>query len=206
MIQSWQKIIIMAAKTIYIFRHGQTDYNATHRVMGQLDIPLNETGIQQAINLADKMLGADIRVIYSSPLSRAMQTAQIVADKIGVNIKPHNGLMERHNGKLQGHIVHVADTPEQYQTDYAQTELFLPAEQLKNDNWQPDGGESRTECFKRAQQTIMDIIKESPYDTIAISTHSGPMTGILNLVNGTSERIGNTDCIKLTFDGKKLER
>lgn len=196
----------MAAKTIYIFRHGQTDYNAARRVMGRLDIPLNETGIQQATELANKMSDIDIEAIYSSPLSRAMQTAQIVAIRIGVKIMPHDGLMERHNGTLQGHIVHMTDNPEQYQTDYNQTKLVLPAEQLNDDNWRPEGGESRTECFKRAQQTIMDIIKNSPYDTIAVSTHSGPMVGILDLVGGTSERIGNCDYIKLTFDGKKLER
>ena len=45
----------MNKKTIYIFRHGQTDYNMSRRVMGQLDIPLNETGRTQAIELANKI-------------------------------------------------------------------------------------------------------------------------------------------------------
>ena len=196
----------MTAKTIYIFRHGQTDYNVARRVMGRLDIPLNETGRRQASELADKMSGNKIQAVYSSPLARAMQTAKAVSDKTGAPIISNDGLMERHNGKLQGHIVHGTDNPAEYQTDYSQMELFLPTELINDKNWRPDGGESRTECFKRAQQTIMDIIKNSPYDTIAISTHSGPMVGILDMAGGTQGRIGNCDYVKLTFDGTKLKR
>ena len=63
-------------KTIYIFRHGQTDYNVARRVMGQLDIPLNDVGRIQAAELANKLETATIDVIYSSPLTRAIETAQ----------------------------------------------------------------------------------------------------------------------------------
>ena len=197
----------MAAKTIYIFRHGQTDYNAARRAMGRLDIPLNETGVQQATELAQKMSGTSIQAIYSSPLSRALQTAQIVSEKIGgAPILQNDGLMERNMGKLQGHIVHKTDNPAEYSTDYNQMELFMPAEQLNDKNWRPDGGETQVETFRRAQQTIMDIIKSTPYDTIAISTHSGPVRAILELTGGGDAWINNWDYVKLTFDGKILNR
>ncbi|MFQ6739237.1 MAG: histidine phosphatase family protein, partial [Alphaproteobacteria bacterium] len=97
----------MTEKTIYIFRHGQTDYNAEKRVMGQLDIQLNKIGINQANELADKMSNKSIQAIYSSPLSRALETAKIVSNKTGAKIITDNALMERNNGKLQGHIVHA---------------------------------------------------------------------------------------------------
>ena len=191
-------------KTIYIFRHGQTDYNVARRVMGQLDIPLNDVGRAQAVELADKLATFAIGVIYSSPLTRAMETAQVVADKTGAPIITDVRLMERNNGKLQGHIVHCTDNPDEYQMDYNQLELFFPASQLNNNNWRPDGGESRIECWARGRAAIMDIVKNTPYDTIAVSTHSGIMRGILDLVGMGDTRIGNCDYVKLNWDGEKF--
>lgn len=194
----------MNKKTIYIFRHGQTDYNVSRRVMGQLDIPLNETGLTQATKLAEKMLDKQIKVIYTSPLSRAKQTAQIVSKKIGASLISDNKLKERNNGKLEGHIVHGTDNPAEYQTDYNQLELFLPVAQLNDNNWKPDGGESRTECWERAKKAITTIVKKTPYDTIAISTHSVVMRGILSLVGMDNTKIGNCDYVKLTWNGERF--
>lgn len=191
-------------KTIYIFRHGQTDYNVARRVMGQLDIPLNDVGRAQAVELADKLATFAIGVIYSSPLTRAMETAQAVADKTGAPIITDARLMERNNGKLQGHIVHCTENPDEYQMDYNQLELFFPASQLNNDNWRPDGGESRHECWGRARAAVTDIVKNTPYDTIAVSTHSGIIRGILDLVGMGDTRIDNCDYVKLNWDGEKF--
>ena len=196
----------MDKKTIYIFRHGQTDYNVSRRVMGQLDIPLNETGIAQAAELSTRLANTHLEVIYTSPLLRAKQTAQAVADKTNIQIITDDRLKERNNGVLQGHIVHGTDNPSEYKTDYNQLELFLPAEQLNDNNLRPDGGESRTECWKRAQKAITDIVKNTPYDTIAISTHSVIMRGILNMVGMNDEKIGNCEYVKLCWDGKSFIR
>ena len=201
--EPWKGEIIMT-KTIYVFRHGQTDYNVARRVMGQMDIPLNDVGRVQATELANKLATFAIGAIYSSPLARAMETAQAVADKMGAPIITDKRLMERHNGKLQGHIVHGTNNPAEYQMDYNQMELFWPAAQLNDDNWQPDGGESRTECWARGRAAITDIAKNTPYDTIAISTHSGIMRGILDLVGMGDTKIGNCDYVKLNWDGKKF--
>lgn len=195
---------IIMTKTIYVFRHGQTDYNVARRVMGQLDIPLNDVGRVQATELANKLAPVKIGAIYSSPLTRAMETARAVADKIGAPIITDKRLMERHNGKLQGHIVHGTNNPAEYQMDYNQMELFWPAAQLNDDNWQPDGGESRTECWVRGRAAITDIAQNTPYDAIAISTHSGIMRGILDLVGMGDTKIGNCDYVKLNWDGKKF--
>lgn len=191
-------------KTIYIFRHGQTDYNVARRVMGQLDIPLNDAGRAQAAELANKLAKFAIGAVYSSPLARAMETAQAVADKTGVPITTDVRLMERNNGKLQGHIVHGTENPDEYQMDYNQLELFFPAAQLNDNDWRPDGGESRTECWARGQAAIMDIVRNTPYDTIAVSTHSGIMRGILDLVDMGNTRIGNCDYVKLNWNGEKF--
>ena len=172
--------------------------------MGQLDIPLNKNGQEQAIELAEKMLDKQIKIIYTSPLSRAKQTAQIVSEKIGAPVISDNRLKERNNGKLQGHIVHGTDNPDEYQADYKQLELFLPASQLNDNNWKPDGGESRTACWSRAQKAITEIVKNAPYDTIAISTHSVVMRGILNMVGMGDAKIGNCDYVKLIWNRKSF--
>lgn len=195
---------IIMTKTIYVFRHGQTDYNVERRVMGQLDIPLNDVGHAQATELAEKLATASIGAVYSSPLARAMETARAVANKIGVPIITDARLMERNNGKLQGHIVHGTDNPAEYKMDYNQLELFFPASQLNDNNWRPDGGESRAECWARGQAAITDIAQTTPYDIIAVSTHSGIMRGILGLVGMGDAKIGNCDYVKLNWNGEKF--
>lgn len=66
-------------QTLYIFRHGETDYNKQRIIQGILDIPLNETGLQQAYALAELLSNSGIQLIYSSKLQRAHRTAEIVA-------------------------------------------------------------------------------------------------------------------------------
>ncbi len=168
--------------------------------MGHLDIPLNKIGITQAKELANKLATEYIQTIYSSPLARAMQTAQIVADKICANVISDDRLMERNMGYLSGHIVTMTDNSSEYQTDFRRRHLCIPAELLNNPDWRPKGGESRTECFRRAQQAILKIAKNLPCDTIAISTHCGVIWGILDIVGATDRPLGNCDYIKLTFD------
>ena len=192
----------MATKTIYIFRHGQTDLNLQHRPGGQLDIPLNETGLQQASELADKMARLSIEAIYSSPLTRAMQTAQKVADKTGAIIIQAPGLMERNLGKLQGHRVIQTDDPEKLKNDYTQTEVYAPTGWVDDVNWRPEDGETHNESVERAERTFMEIIQNTPYNTIGISTHSGPMRTIIKRVTGDSPWVNNCDYVTLVFDGK----
>lgn len=66
--------------SIYFVRHGQTDWNRDHKIMGRSDIPLNETGIQQAAEIRDKLRDISFELILSSPLSRAEATAKIIAE------------------------------------------------------------------------------------------------------------------------------
>lgn len=66
---------------LYITRHGETSWNAENRVLGRSDVPVNEKGRAQAMELAEKIESLSVDVIFTSPLSRAKDTAWIVARK-----------------------------------------------------------------------------------------------------------------------------
>lgn len=64
---------------VYFVRHGQTDWNVDHKIQGSVDTELNQTGIQQANEMRDKLAGMNFAAIYTSPLQRAKNTAKIIA-------------------------------------------------------------------------------------------------------------------------------
>lgn len=94
----------------YLVRHGQTDWNNERRFQGQLDIPMNETGVRQIRELADRIVEAGVRFdrMLASPLGRARKSAEIIAEKTGFQkeIIFDELLMERYCGILQGEIWH----------------------------------------------------------------------------------------------------
>jgi broad specificity phosphatase PhoE len=83
---------------IYLARHGQTAYNLEGRFQGQLPVPLDDTGRDQAAELAERAAGHDFGALWSSPLLRAHETAQIVAQRIGLSAREDPRLMETDAG------------------------------------------------------------------------------------------------------------
>ena len=81
-----------------IVRHGETAWNAEHRVQGQLDIPLNEIGLRQAQAVGLALGQERFDAIYSSDLVRARQTAAPIADLLSMNLLIEQSLRERHYG------------------------------------------------------------------------------------------------------------
>ena len=93
----------MTETVLGLLRHGQTDWNITFRIQGSSDIPLNETGIAQAHTAAEVIDGSEWDVIIASPLSRALHTAQIVANRHGFeNVEIEPLLTERSFGEAEG--------------------------------------------------------------------------------------------------------
>jgi probable phosphoglycerate mutase len=86
----------------YFIRHGQTDWNLKHMIQGHTDIPLNETGIDQAKAAIAFLTNQGITQIISSPLLRAHKTAEIINEILQVSLHTHAGLRERYGGKLEG--------------------------------------------------------------------------------------------------------
>ena len=88
---------------VAFIRHGQTDWNRDDRMQGSSDIPLNDTGRAQALDAVEVLRHAAWDVVVSSPLSRARETAEIIANALDVELGPsYPELVERDYGPLEG--------------------------------------------------------------------------------------------------------
>jgi broad specificity phosphatase PhoE len=87
-----------APSGVYLARHGQTAYNLERRFQGQLAVPLDETGRGQALELAERAAGRGFAALWSSPLLRARETADVVARRIGLEPREDERLMETDAG------------------------------------------------------------------------------------------------------------
>jgi probable phosphoglycerate mutase len=86
----------------WFLRHGETDWNAQNLSQGNVDIPLNPAGIAQAHAAADRLRHRGIASVIASPLSRARDTARIVADLLGLPVTLDEGLREVSFGVNEG--------------------------------------------------------------------------------------------------------
>lgn len=87
---------------IVLIRHGITDWNAERRAQGQSDIPLNEIGRNQACALANRLTSEKWDLIFSSDLSRAKETADILAEALNLEVQTDSRLREMHKGETEG--------------------------------------------------------------------------------------------------------
>lgn len=137
----------MKRRRILLARHGQTEWNALGRLQGATDIPLNELGREQAQNLAAKLTGEPIAAIWSSDLSRARQTAEIVASARGLpGPLVEAELRERAFGVFEGLTRDECATqhPEAWQRWQAATTA-------------PPGGEDRGDAVARLRRALAKI-------------------------------------------------
>ncbi len=94
--------VILKPVPFWFLRHGETDWNARGLSQGNVDIPLNPTGLAQAHTAAELLRNRGIRAIVSSPLSRARVTADIAGDALGVPVEIDDGLREVAFGVQEG--------------------------------------------------------------------------------------------------------
>ena len=157
---------------LYIFRHGETYANAVHLCQGVKDLyPLDEVGRGQALALGRELAGLKLQVIYASPLSRAQQTAEFVAEPNKTPIITLDGLKEHDFGIVEG-------WPEsKIAENYRELLLgVLAAENPKTFDWKMPGGESRRESLERFCREIEYIKNNCAYDIAGVATHGSIMS------------------------------
>ena len=189
----------------YIFRHGQTDYNIEKRVQSFLDIPLNNTGFEQAQDLAKNLTDIKFDCIYSSPLARALETAKIVVGDKPIKIITEPGLRERNLGVLCGKIMNLTDAPADTPVDLTKDTVDMPAALLFNDNYAPENGESDNDFIKRVCDTMIKIAKHTNAKTIGIATHAGVIGALVrHFTDLNFSGMPNAEYIKMRWDGESF--
>lgn len=154
---------------IYLLRHGETDFNRAGIIMGHLDIPLNANGKDQAIALAEELKPLQPTLIYSSDLSRARQTAEIIATRFYSKIVCLNEFREKAGGAFEGRFW----KQEYDKLSYEEFEELVAQQ----------GGETIEAFENRVWNIFIDLIKKHKYDdSLIIVTHGGPIKIILQKI------------------------
>lgn len=147
-------------KQLYFIRHGETDMNAQLRCQGSIDIPLNEEGRAQMSQAAKFFQRVEYSAVYSSPLSRAMESAALAAG--GSDVKPLDWIAELNHGKVEG-------------MNAAEIEENFPG---LMDMWKsrpekvtfPDG-ESLADVAMRVKAGLIDLLDNGPEGDVLLVTH-----------------------------------
>ena len=178
------QVATTAVLRIYIARHGETAWNAEHRLQGQTDIPLNEKGRRQAQALHALLAGVHLDGVYSSNLSRSHETALIATG--GVEPEQLRDLGERNFGKFQGKVIVDPDVKPEWDARSKDPDDAL------------DGGESRTQFYERVQRALNRILAAHPRGgTVLIVAHGGTnqelLRALLDLTDAESQIIDESN-------------
>ena len=162
----------MNATRIIAIRHGETAWNVDTRIQGHLDIPLNDTGLWQAQQVAQALAGETVAAVYTSDLQRALATAQAVAGTTGAPLVTHLGLRERSFGHFQGRT-------------FAEIEAELPEDALRwrkrDPHYAPEGGESLVALRERIAHTLGELAGAHLGEQIVMVAHGGVLDVLYRL-------------------------
>ncbi|MDD2839594.1 MAG: histidine phosphatase family protein [Rickettsiales bacterium] len=186
-------------KNFYLFRHGETDWNIKKLPQGESDNPLNENGLRQAEECSNFLKNFELDIIYSSPLKRALKTAEIVAKKLNINVKicqdlkaPSLGIVE---GKTKAELESIVgkDVLEQLHNCKSDEERRKFDEIMKWENMI---------LFKnRLYNSLIDIFKNEIFDNIGIATHEKNIIELLKMYNYNElSPINNCEVVKIEVD------
>ncbi len=163
------------ATRFYLIRHGQTDWNAERRYQGQIDSRLSEVGRAQAAQLAHVLARIPLRAVYSSPLSRALRTAEAIAGPHDLRVVTMELLGEVRLGDWEG--LTVAEIVSRFGPIYE-------ARRRDPERVTPRGGETLAELGARAMHAVRQIVARHPGGTVAAVAHGGVNKTILLSVLG----------------------
>ncbi len=149
--------------TLILARHGETDSHRANRFQGHADPPLNELGRTQSAELAETLAGEDIARVYTSPLRRARETAEIVAARLGLEVAPVEALREIDVGSWSG--LTRDEIAERFPEAYAR---WLDGGRGFDD------GETYEALAERVVPALRLLAAQHEDDVVLVVTHGGP--------------------------------
>ena len=165
----------MQATRIIAIRHGETAWNVDTRIQGHLDIPLNDTGLWQARQLARALAGEPPSAIYASDLQRAHTTARAIAEATGAPLLPEPALRERSFGELEGRT-------------FAEIEAELPEQarrwRQRDPHFAPEGGETLVQLRERIAATTHRLAAQHTGGLVVLVAHGGVLDVLYRLATG----------------------
>jgi probable phosphomutase (TIGR03848 family) len=153
-----------------LIRHGETDYNKKMRFPGRISgVHLNKKGQLQAKAVAEKLSGAPIKAIYSSPLERALETAEPLAGLLKLNVIPNSGLLETDCGEWQGQSIKRMRRQKVWKLVLQHPSLFhFP------------GGEAIAESQHRMVQVLESLRRDyKDQDLVVCISHADPIKQVV---------------------------
>ena len=162
---------------LYIVRHGETVWNRDGRIQGHTDVGLSERGIEQATRLARRLENVAFDAAYSSDLSRACVTAELVLEGRDVPLHSTPRLREYHKGAFEG--LTESELRARFPAEY-------PGYIAKDLDYAPEGGESTRQVSARMAAIISDIKERHLDDRVLVVGHGGSLRAAMMALLGMS--------------------
>jgi probable phosphoglycerate mutase len=159
---------------LYCVRHGESTYNVEGRLQGQSDTRLSPLGLQHAAAIAETLGKLDIEAVYSSPLSRAMETARPLAAALELSIIEDARLKEINIGVFQGTL--AAELADRFPEEAARWRSQEP-------DFRIPGGESRRDLMTRAEAAFHEI-RAAGHRHVAVVAHGGVLAAAFKALLG----------------------
>jgi probable phosphoglycerate mutase len=162
---------------LILVRHGETDWNRELRFQGHVDVSLNTIGLEQARRVALRLATEPAHRIYASDLLRARQTAQPVAEQLGLASVSEPGLREQSFGTVDG--MRVDDIKAQHPEAWAGWLRF-------HEDYCMPGGETTREFHARVLDAVNRMVALHRGETLVVVTHGG----VLDMIYRTARSLG----------------
>ena len=176
---AWLAISTQSTTRLLLVRHGATKLSAEDRFAGAVDVELSDEGKFQAARLAARLADDQISAVYCSPMTRTIQTAEIVAAPHDLPLLQRDGLREINHGHWEG--LRRADVEKQFPDEYA-------AWEQDPFSFAPDGGEAGVNVIARALPVVREIVLNHRGENVLVVSHKATLRLLISVLLGFDAR------------------
>jgi probable phosphoglycerate mutase len=186
-------------KDLYLFRHGESEWNRLNKMQVTTDSPLTENGIEQAKRLPKYLRDKNLGIIYSSHLKRAWKTGSIVAQELGVEIIKKPNLFEIFCGDVDG--LTRLELRDRFGSGFIDRWKGINP---IDDYMRFPNGESKMEARSRILEAVSGLSYNSPFNTIGFASHGSVIRQIVIACgNKDADSFKNCEILHLEFNTNK---